>query len=36
MEFPWPKWMEFVIAGGVTVISVIALQIVDRIQGPKK
>jgi hypothetical protein len=36
MEFPWPKWMEFVIAGGSGVIGVIALQIIDRFQKPKE
>jgi hypothetical protein len=32
MEFPWPEWMEWVIAGGTTVFGVITLQIIDRIQ----
>jgi len=36
MEFPWPQWMEFVIAGGSTVVAVIALKIIDRIQGLKE
>ena len=32
MEFPWPKWMEFVILGVSTVVGMIGLKIVDRIQ----
>jgi hypothetical protein len=36
MEFPWPQWMEFVIAGGSTVVGVILLQIIDRFQKPKE
>jgi hypothetical protein len=36
MEFPWPQWMEWVIAGGSSVVAIFALQIIDRIQGPKK
>ena len=32
MEFPWPKWMEFVVLGISVVLGVTALNIVDRIQ----
>jgi hypothetical protein len=36
MEFPWPKWMELVMAGGLTVICVFALAILSRIQKPEE
>jgi hypothetical protein len=32
MEFPWPKWMEFVIAGVSVVLGLIVLTVIDRIQ----
>lgn len=36
MEFPWPKWMEFVVAGGVSGVCIVALMIISRIQQPKE
>jgi hypothetical protein len=36
MEFPWPQWMEWAIAGGSTVVGVIALKIIDRFQRLKE
>lgn len=33
MEFPWPEWMEWVVAGGSSVIGVVVLKIIDRFQG---
>ncbi len=36
MEFPWPQWMEFVIVGGTSVVSVISLKIIDRIHRLKE
>jgi len=32
MEIPWPKWMEFVIAGISVVLGLIVLNVIDRIQ----
>jgi len=32
MEFPWPKWMEFVVAGVSIIVGAIALYIIDRFQ----
>jgi hypothetical protein len=32
MEMPWPKWMEFVIAGTSTFLCLIVLSVIDRIQ----
>ena len=32
MEFPWPKWMEFVVAGVSIIVGVITLFIIDRFQ----
>ena len=32
MEFPWPKWMEFVILGISVVLGLAALYSVDRFQ----
>jgi hypothetical protein len=34
MEIPWPKWMEFVVAGVSIVIGVIAFYVIDRYQKP--
>ena len=34
MEFPWPKWMEFVVVGILFVIGAISLHIIDRFQKP--
>jgi len=36
MEFPWPKWMELVIAVGMTIFCVIALGLISRIQKPEE
>jgi hypothetical protein len=36
MEFPWPQWMEFVLAGGTSGVCVVALRIIDRFQRPKE
>jgi len=36
MELPWPQWMEFVILGGSSVVCVVALKILDRIQRPQE
>jgi hypothetical protein len=32
MEIPFPKWMEFVIAGISVVLGLIVLNVIDRIQ----
>ena len=32
MEIPWPKWMEFVIAGISVVLGLIVLNVIDRFQ----
>ena len=32
MELPWPKWMEFVIAGTSVCVGAVVLYIVDRFQ----
>ncbi|MDY6839618.1 MAG: hypothetical protein SWH78_16775 [Thermodesulfobacteriota bacterium] len=32
MEIPWPKWMEFVVAGISVVLGFIVLTIIDRFQ----
>jgi hypothetical protein len=32
MEIPWPKWMEFVIAGMSVVLGLIVLNVIDRFQ----
>ena len=34
MEIPWPKWMEFVVAGISIVLCPIILRIIDRFQKP--
>jgi hypothetical protein len=32
MELPWPKWMEFVVAGVSVVLGLMVLTVIDRIQ----
>jgi len=32
MEIPWPKWMEFVVAGVSVVLGLIVLNGIDRFQ----
>ena len=32
MEFPWPKWMEFVVAGVSIIVGAIVLYIIDHFQ----
>ena len=32
MELPWPKWMEFVIAGISVGVGAVVLYVVDRFQ----
>jgi hypothetical protein len=34
MEIPWPKWMEFVIAGISLVISAVTVIVIDLFQKP--
>jgi hypothetical protein len=32
MEIPWPKWMEFVVAGISVILGLVTLKVVDRFQ----
>ena len=32
MELPWPKWMEFVMAGMSVCVGAVVLYVIDRFQ----